>query len=277
MSLPPVFCSFESRRSTEMCSLINRHGLTALAAPSMRELPIEDNPEAESVILRMIQDEFPVVVLMTGVGTEALFDVARSKGLYESLLAAFQRTTLIVRGPKPATVLAKVGLRYSYKAPEPNTWRELLEVMDESGVALSGRPVAVQEYGLPNLRFYAALEQRGAMVTPVPVYRWGLPEDPGPLIHAIHAIAEGQVQALLFTSANQVSNVLQIAEQEGLTERFRERLKAGMLVASIGPTCTEAMLDQGFPVHVEANPPKMGQLVKAAAEAWQSRAHGESS
>ena len=69
----------------------------------------------------------------------------------------------------------------------------------------------------------------------------------------------------------------QIAEQEGLTERFRERLETGMLVASIGPTCTEALLDQGFPVHVEANPPKMGQLVKAAAEAWQSRAHGESS
>ena len=104
----PVLCSFESRRASEMASLIERQGGTALIAPSMRELPIEENPVALEAIRRIINGEFPCIVLMTGVGTEALFDVARSAAVYESLLAALQKCTIIVRGPKPVAVLGKV-------------------------------------------------------------------------------------------------------------------------------------------------------------------------
>lgn len=271
MSVQPVFCSFESRRAAEMCSLLERHGVTALSAPSMRELPIENNPDAISAIRRLLNNEFSIVVLMTGVGTEALFDVARSQDLYEPLLQALPRTSIVVRGPKPATVLAKVGLRYSCRAPEPNTWREVLTAMQDSGINLAGSQIAVQEYGLPNLRFYAALQERGATVTPVPVYRWGLPEDPEPLKQAIRETARGRVQMLLFTSANQVTNVLQMASELKLEDELRRVLQHDVMVASIGPTCTEALADQGFPVHAEASPPKMGQLVKAAVAAWQSR------
>ena len=43
------------------------------------------------------------------------------------------------------------------------------------------------------------------------------------------------------------------------------------LVASIGPTCSEALVDNGLPVHFEASPPKMGPLVRGAIEACNSR------
>ena len=38
--------SFESRRATEMGELIRRQGGDPFVAPSMREAPIENNPEA---------------------------------------------------------------------------------------------------------------------------------------------------------------------------------------------------------------------------------------
>lgn len=270
----PLFCSFESRRADEMCSLLERQGAQVISAPSMREVPIENNPQAVAAIRDIIGGRFPVVILMTGVGTEALFEVARSQGLYDDLHAALGRLFLAIRGPKPAAVLAKAGLRYQLKAPEPNTWRELLQALDENGPKLANAELAVQEYGLPNQRLYAALQERGASVVPVPVYRWAFPEDPEPLYESLRKVAAGSVDGLLFTSANQVSNVLQAAQQLGVEQGLRQAVDSGMIIASIGPTCTEALQDQGFPVHAEASPPKMGQLARAAVECWRQRQTG---
>lgn len=267
----PIVCSFESRRANEMCSLIERHGGQPLSAPSMREIPIEDNPVAIQFVQDSIHGKFPVVILLTGGGTEALFEVARSQGQYDQLIEAFRQTSLIIRGPKPAAVLSKVGLKYAVRAPEPNTWRELVAAIDESGIAMDGQAVAVQEYGLPNARLYAELQTRGAIVTPVPVYRWALPEDIAPLETALRETAAGRVDILLFTSANQVTNVLTVAEQCGKLAEIRAALENRTQVASIGPTCTEALTENGFPVHFEASPPKMGQLVRGAIEAWRSQ------
>ena len=264
----PTVCSFESRRADDMCSLIVRHGGQPLSAPSMREIPIEDNPVAIQFVQDAIAGAFPVVILLTGGGTEALFEVARSQGLYDQLIEAFRQTSLIIRGPKPAAVLSNVGLKYAVRAPEPNTWRELVSAIDESGIAIQGQAVAVQEYGLPNARLYAELQTRGAIVTPVPVYRWALPEDTTPLETALRETAAGHVDILLFTSANQVSNVLTVAAKCDKLAEIRAVLENRTQVASIGPTCSEALTDNGFPVHFEASPPKMGQLVRGAIEAW---------
>ena len=99
----PIVCSFESRRADEMSALIARHGGQPLSAPSMREIPIEDNPIAIRFVEEAIAAKFPVVILLTGVGTEALFEVARSQNLDAALLEAFRKSSLIIRGPKPAS------------------------------------------------------------------------------------------------------------------------------------------------------------------------------
>ncbi len=272
----PLVCSFESRRATEMKALIERHGGHPVSAPSMQEVPIDENPEAIEFIRRAIADEFPMIVLMTGVGTDALFDVAKSQSQYEELLAAFGRTCLVVRGPKPATVVAKAGLKYAIKAPEPNTWRELLQSLDaadksaSTGIKLKGCQIAVQEYGQPNNQFYQELQQRGAVITRVPVYRWALPDNLEPLQNCIQQIVRGEADVLMFTSANQVSNVLQVADQLGVCAEFRSACNH-VLMASIGPTCSEALKDQGFRVDYEATPPKMGPMVRGALQAWTER------
>lgn len=271
----PRVCLFESRRADEMSSLVQRQGATAVSAPSMREVPIEDNPAAIQFIQQVLNHQFAAVVLLTGVGTEALFDVAKSQGLLDELLAALRNVTLIVRGPKPAAVLHRVQIPYALKAPEPNTWRELLVAMDQAAedhpevFNLCGKSVAVQEYGLPNPRLYQALEARGATVTAVPVYRWALPENTEPLADAIRRTVAAEIDLLLFTSANQIVNVLAVADQLSLLDDFRKAC-AGAFIASIGPTCSEALQDHDLPVHFEASPPKMGQLVRGSIELWRS-------
>ena len=110
--------------------------------------------------------------------------------------------------------------------PEPNTWREVLEELDENprGFTLAGSRVAVQEYGVPNEDFLAALKERGVEVRRVPVYQWTLPQDIQPLREAIQALVEGRAQVALFTNSAQVEHLLRVAGEDGTRERVAESL-----------------------------------------------------
>ena len=71
--------SFESRRATEMGELIRRQGGDPFVAPSMREAPIENNPEAFEFAERLFRGEFDLMIFLTGVGTRALNKVLASR------------------------------------------------------------------------------------------------------------------------------------------------------------------------------------------------------
>jgi len=258
-------CSFESRRGEEMRSLLERQGLSATIAPSMRELPIGENPAAMQFAERLLAGEFDVVVFLTGVGARALFEAVAEAVSRDVLVAALNRCTVVVRGPKPVAVLKEWNVRIDHRAPEPNTWRELLGLLDAE-VPMSGKRVAVQEYGVPNEELYRQLAARGADVTSVPVYRWGFPEDTAPLHDAIQRTIRGEFDGLLFTSAQQLVNVVQLAEQDGCRDAWLAAAK-GCVIGSIGPTASETIREYGLPVHVEPSHPKMGTLVREFAEA----------
>lgn len=258
--------SFESRRATEMASLIARHGGVPTSAPSMREAALGENTAALAFAQRLSQHEFDIIVFMTGVGTRALLDdiaPALSKETFAEALSA--APTVIARGPKPAAVLREIGVSRFITAPEPNTSKELLSILIKLN-NLNGARVAIQEYGAPTLELYEALSSRGAQVFPVPVYRWALPLDTQPLRTALHAIAGGDIHIALFTSRAQVEHVFLVAAEEGIAERVRDALRRGF-VASIGPVCTEALRAEGITPRLEPQHPKMGHLVKEAAHA----------
>lgn len=265
----PTICTFESRRSEEMRSLIEKFGGTALVAPSMQEVPVEQNVAALDAITQIINGKASSLVLLTGVGTTAMLKVAASADLENRLLEAMKNIPLLVRGPKPAAALGKLGLKHTVKAPEPNTWRELLQAIADANIPLKDQVVAVQEYGISNPEFYSALESLNATVLPVPVYRWALPDDIEPLKIAIQNTINGTIDCLMFTSAQQVRHTLQIAEQTGQRTEWLAAT-ANTLVASIGPTCTETLVEEGLKVGFEASPPKMGPLVRGAIASLQT-------
>lgn len=253
-------CSFESRRAKEMRSLIERHGARATVAPSMRELPLDDNPAVFDFAEALFAGRIDVTVFFTGVGARAMLDCLETRYDRQSIVDALQATTVVVRGPKPVVVLREWKIDVDHRAAEPNTWRELLDVVDALE-SLEGKTFAIQEYGKPNAEFETELRKRGANVLAVPVYRWALPEDTGPLEKAVRDTIAGEFDVLMFTSAQQVDHVLRVAES---TKRKDDWLTAARecLIASIGPTNSEALRAIGLPPDVEASPPKMGQLVQ---------------
>jgi uroporphyrinogen-III synthase len=258
----------ESRRAKEMASIVSSYGGQPVSAPSMREVPLESNPEAIAFADGLEQDAFDLVILLTGVGTRALLAVVeRVRGSRESFVQALKRTKVVARGPKPVAVLRELEVPIWLTAPEPNTWREVLSALDgkASEFSLSGRRVAVQEYGASNPDLLSELEARGARVTRVPVYQWALPDDLGPLQAGVRAIVDGQIDVALFTTATQVLHLLKVGEMMGLGDAVRTGLTR-CVVASIGPTTSEEMRDQGIEPDLEPAHPKMGFLVREAAE-----------
>jgi uroporphyrinogen decarboxylase len=255
--------AFESRMAAETRTLIERLGGHAIIAPSMREVPLEDNHAALDFATRLIAGEFDVVIFMTGVGVRELFNVIETRHQRAAIVAALAQIVTVARGPKPIAVLRNLGLTASITIPEPNTWREVLTGL-AAKLELAGKRVAVQEYGVTNRDLSASLEARGANVTVVPVYRWTLPEDCQPLRDAIGTIAAGNADLVLFTSSNQVTNVMEMAEVDGVGVELRRGL-ATAVIASVGPVCSQELRRHGIGVDIEPEHPKLGHLVKAAA------------
>jgi uroporphyrinogen-III synthase len=259
--------AFESRMADEMARLIERHGGRPLVAPALREVPLENNAEALRFGEQLLAGQVDMVILLTGVGTRALVGVLQTRCPLDTIKAALSCTCLVARGPKPIAALKELGLTPQIAVPEPNTWRDILQALDARR-PVKGLHVAVQEYGVPNAELLAALGERGARVTRVPVYRWALPEDTGLLKQALDAILTGQVDVLLITNAAQVDHVIQVLEPDKKTDRFRQALQR-VVTASIGPTASERLRSYGLPVDLEPSHPKMGILVKETSE----RAH----
>jgi len=262
--------ALESRRAAELAKLITTYGGEPLVAPSMREVPLESNKEALAFAAALLAGEFDMVIFLTGVGTRTLLGVVETVHDRGKYIAALQRVKVVARGPKPVAALREIGITPAILAPEPNTWHELLGALDDAGKAspelgLQGARVAVQEYGVSNPELLTGLRERGAQVTRVPVYQWALPHDLTPLRSAIMAIAEGTVDVAFFTTAVQAIHLFQVAAEMKLEEGMRDGLSRVMVV-SIGPTTSEELRRWGIQADFEPSHPKMGYLVKEAAE-----------
>ncbi len=253
--------AFESRRASEMAELIRRQAGDPFVAPSMREVPIEDNLEAFDFAERLFRGEFDMMILLTGVGTKALNKVLATRYPAEQFADALRKLTTVVRGPKPAAVLRELQIPITINVPEPNTWRELLAAT----AGRTERRIAVQEYGKSNTELLAGLRSRGAEVTPVRVYQWDLPEDTAPLREAVRRLARGEADVILFTTSIQAHHLFRIAAEAALEREVRDALERAVIV-SIGPTTTEALEEFGLKPDLEPSHPKMGFLVKESAE-----------
>jgi len=259
--------SFESRRAKEIAQLISNHGGVPIVAPSTREVPAPPSEDELKLIHGLLERKFDAIIFMTGVGARALVQVAETVCSRQDFFAALSHTRVVVRGPKPAAAMREFNVPVTLAVPEPNTWREIITALDEnpSKVSLPAQRIAVQEHGEPSPELYAALRQRGAEVFPVRVYRWELPEDIGPLKDAIRSLTKDQLDVVMFTSSVQFVHAARIAAEMGLEKLFLAALTR-IVVASIGPIASETLRENGVAVDLEPSHPKMGFLVKEAAE-----------
>jgi len=261
-----VLC-FEARHAKTLADLVAKQRGLPFSAPAMKEVPLDENPDAFRFAEELFAGRIDLLILLTGVGTRALATVLETKYPREKFLEALRQVMIVPRGPKPIRVLNEWGIPFSLTVPEPNTWKDLLSTLDahKGEVPVSGKKVAVQEYGVTNQELLSGLRERGAEILRVPVYRWALPDDLSPLKEAISRLLTGKVQVTVFTTAVQITHLLQVAETMHKKDETILALNK-TVVASVGPDCSEALRASGLQVDIEPESPKMGPLIVAVSE-----------
>jgi uroporphyrinogen-III synthase len=254
--------SLESRRAELMEQLILRYGGKPFVAPSVQEIPFSKNEEVFQWASRLLAGEFDLLVLMTGVGLTYLRDALLERYSQVEFVEALRRLTIVSRGPKPVAVVNDLGMKGTIVILEAYTLKEIVTVIS----VRAERQIAIHEYGRRNPEFVAALEQLGAQVTALEVYRWSLPDDLNPLQEAVRRITRREFDVVVFTTSIQLVHLLQVAEQMGRAQEVRQALREDLAVASVGPIMNATLTGEGIDPDIVPAHPKMGILVRAAAE-----------
>src|SRR5438132_551097 len=114
----------ESRLGGELAELVRRFGGTPIAAPSVREVPHQE--ETSRFLEALVTGRFSVVVLLIGAATSAILREAERRGRLPDALDALRKATLVCRGPKPTAVARRYGLEVKVIPQRPYTTKELL-------------------------------------------------------------------------------------------------------------------------------------------------------
>lgn len=255
--------SLESRMAAPMGKLIEKFGGVPHLAPSLKEVPLEDNREAFRILERLEAGEFDLAILMTGVGLKYLIKLWEKRFSKDRILAAFEKTKVVVRGPKPTQVCKINQIPIAVTVPPPNTWQEILQILSDENL-LAGKKAALFEYGMTDSHFIKELEGHGAEVSPLKIYQWALPDDTTPLRSALQAILAGKIDLLLQTSAVQIDHLLRVTQDVGEELQLRRAL-ARVGIFSIGPTTTAHLRERQIFPDVEVFPNKKEILVEEAA------------
>lgn len=259
--------ALESRRAREIAKLIENFAGEPIIAPSVREIPLESNQQALEFARNLATGQVDMAIFTTGVGVKVLASAVEQVCPRDEFSRLLNGIVIVARGPKPAAALRELGVQASLTVPEPNTWRDLLTLLDQNrdSYPVARRRVAVQEYGVANPELWAGLKERGAFVTPVNVYQWALPEDLRPLQKAVESIIRGDVHVLLVASSIQIRHLFEVAAQMEKTAALQEALSR-VVITSVGPLTSEELRNRGLTVDIECAHPKMGFLVQEAAE-----------
>ncbi|MFC1411400.1 uroporphyrinogen-III synthase [Streptacidiphilus sp. N1-12] len=256
-----------ARRRDELTAMLKRRGARVVEAPTVRILPLEDDSALRRATERCLAGPLDYVVATTGVGWRGWMSAADGWGHGRRLAEVCQDAVVISRGPKATGAVRASGLGESF-SPESEANDGLLTWLLARD--LRGRRIAVQEHGAPLDAFVAALRERGADVTAVPVYRWGPPEDPEAVRRLVEQTVRREIQAIAFTSAPAITGFLDSARSQELHREVLDAMRVGaagggVLPVCVGPVCARPLEEHGIHA-VQPDRGRLGSMVRTIAE-----------
>ncbi|MFF2324566.1 MULTISPECIES: uroporphyrinogen-III synthase [unclassified Streptomyces] len=260
-----------ARRREELVALLRRRGARVVEAPALRILPLEDDAALRRATARCLTAPLDYVVATTGVGWRGWLSAADGWGYGGRLAEVCRDAVVLTRGPKATGAVRAGGLSETF-SPVTEATDELLTWLLARD--LPGRRIAVQEHGVPLDAFTAALSERGAEVIPIPVYRWGPPEDPSALRRLVEQTVRSELHALTFTSAPAITAFLASADELGLREEVLVRLRDDVLSVCVGPICARPLEEAGVAVLCPERG-RLGAMVRTIEDALPARGRRE--
>jgi uroporphyrinogen III methyltransferase/synthase len=228
-------------QASGLAKTLRNLGAEVVELPAIRIEPTIGSNEVRSAIEGI--GDYALIVLTSPNGVRLLFEAMRNASLDSRALAG---ATVAAIGPGTARALARCGISADI-VPERFVAESLVESL--AAIEVTGKRVLVARAADARDVIPEHLEGRGAEVDVVALYET-LREEPSP--EAVEAAQAADY--VTFTSSSTVRN---------LTEALGERFPGAARIVSIGPVTSEAVVDAGLEVNVEAARHDIDGLVDA--------------
>ncbi|MDZ5446267.1 uroporphyrinogen-III synthase [Micromonospora sp. 4G57] len=248
------------RRRDELAALLQRRGARVVLAPALRIVPLADDTDLREATRACLDRPPDILMANTGIGMRGWLEAAEGWGLAEPLRSVLAESYVVARGPKARGAIRAAGLHDQW-SPASESCEEVVEHLRRRGVA--GQVIAMQLHGDRQPECTAALEDAGATVIEVPVYRWAAPTDPAPLHRLIDLVANRLVDAVTFTSAPAAEALLRAAGDR--IETVLEALRGDVLAGGVGAVTAEPLVRRGVPVSAPSRA-RLGALVRTIVD-----------
>jgi uroporphyrinogen-III synthase len=225
----------EGRQLEELAAMLENEGAAIVRCPLVSILDAPNPDPIVAWLRELAAHRFGYVILLTGEGLRRLLGFADRAGVRTQVIEGLKRTRIVTRGPKPVRALKEINLAPSIVATAPTTDGVMAAMRGEQ---LRGQTVGVQLYSETNSPLTQFLEQAGAMVKTVLPYIYAPAADGDRVAHLVDQMADGRIDALVFTSSPQVDRLYEVAKERGLETKLATAL-ARTQVAAVGPIVAE--------------------------------------
>ena len=248
-----------ARRKEEFGALLERRGARVVYAPAIRIVPLADDTELVAATRAILERPVDLVIATTGVGFRGWLEASDAWDL--PLVDHLRSARVLARGPKVRGAIRSSGLVDDWSPESESSAEVLAHLLSGAEGSLQGRRIAVQLHGDPLPEVVAGLRHAGAEVLTVPVYRWVLPEDVGPVRRLVEAVVAGGIDAVTFTSAPAAAGLLAVADEMALRPALVVGFSTGVLAVAVGAVTASPLDAAGIPTRQPARA-RLGDLAR---------------
>lgn len=255
------------RRAEELGKLVENMGGIPLYRPAQGTVLLDDQA-LRSGIVDWVEHPPDWSIFTTGMGLDALFDMAQEMGVADQLLERLQEENIAARGYKTVNALKKRGLTPIVRDDDGSTEGLIRGLAQHE---LRGASVLLQLHGDPAPRLVAWLEEQGASCRQLLPYKHIAPPE-AELEKLLSDILAGEIDAVTFTSGPQVRFLMEHAARQGQLDALLEALKGPVLAVAVGKVTAAGLYEAGVPRVLAPKEERMGSMMVELARYYAGEA-----
>ena len=252
-------------QAEETIKAIEAHGGKPYLLPTIEIQAPRDPLVAKAFFEALAHKKIDYVILMSVNGVQYLLNAADSLGIKNELKTNLKDTLTMAVGPKTAQELEKNGIHVDI-VPEKYTSEGILQYFQQRHVKSKAIYIPRTSEAPPELG--QMLREMGNQVEEVYVYQSQLPRDSGLTANFVKDLAEGKVDAILFTSSLGVRNFFEMLEHVTSGAELKTLIHDKTVVVAIGPTTAKTLTEAGVKVDVMPENHTLDETVNALVCYW---------
>lgn len=245
-----------SRKTEEMTLLIEKQGGIA-SVRSLQGTVFKAEEEVKSDLLKFIAEGADWIIFTTGIGIQALLDLAESLGKKEEFIKKVKEAKVASRGYKSAAALKQLKI-VPVASDDDGTTKGLIRQLKDYD--FSQQKVLVQLHGEKAPVLMKFLNEKGAIVSPILPYQH-IPPVPEIVETLCQELMAEKVDAVCFTTAIQVRSLFDYAREKGYEQKLYAIFQDKTIATAVGKVTAEALREEGIERIVVPEHERMGAMI----------------